>query len=402
MHPVAKIYPWIILAVLFLARMALGYQFQSIASVAPFLVNSLHVNYAEIGSLIGIYMLPGAFVSLPAGLIGRHVGDRSFAVTALALMAAGGVIVALSHGYALALVGRLTSGAGNAMLNMVLTKMVTDWFAERGLALAMGILLASWPFAIGTGLIVHNMIASRWGWPVVMYSTAAFCALAMLLVAVIYHAPGSRRRAKAVRKSEAGSASLALPPLNESLPALVSGSIWGTYNIALLVFFSFAPLLLVEHGALRGEAASWVSTALWIGMVSVPLGGFLVQRIGRGNCRHFHLLLSQRLGLRPPAIGRLATDVMRPAGGDDGAAGRRDHGAAGACAQHQEPFHRPRPVLYHPLFARRRGPGDCRISARCDRRHDGLGHLRCRLLSWDPAAADAVRAPAEAALRLEG
>jgi predicted MFS family arabinose efflux permease len=283
MHPVAKIYPWIILAVLFLARMALGYQFQSIASVAPFLVNSLHVNYAEIGSLIGIYMLPGAFVSLPAGLIGRHVGERSFAVTALALMAAGGVIVALSHGYALALAGRLTSGAGNAMLNMVLTKMVTDWFAERGLALAMGILLASWPFAIGTGLIVHNMIASRWGWPVVMYSTAAFCALAMLLVAVVYHAPGGRRRGKPVRKSEAGSASLALPPLNESLPALVSGSIWGTYNIALLVFFSFAPLLLVEHGALRGEAASWVSAALWIGMVSVPLGGFLVQRIGRGT-----------------------------------------------------------------------------------------------------------------------
>ena len=280
----AKIYPWIILAVLFLARMALGYQFQSIASVAPFLVNSLHVNYAEIGSLIGIYMLPGAFVSLPAGLIGRHVGDRSFAVTALALMAAGGVIVALSHGYALALAGRLTSGAGNAMLNMVLTKMVTDWFAERGLALAMGILLASWPFAIGTGLIVHNMIASRWGWSIVMYSTAGFCTVAMLLVAFLYHAPGGSRRAKGARKSPpAATSAFALPPLNESLPALVSGSIWGTYNIALLVFFSFAPLLLVEHGALRGEAASWVSTALWIGMVSVPLGGFLVQRIGRGN-----------------------------------------------------------------------------------------------------------------------
>src|SRR5512143_3382861 len=212
-------YAWLILAVLFLARMALGYQFQSIASVAPFLVGSLHVNYAEIGSLIGIYMFPGAIVSLPAGLIGRHVADRWFAVAALALMAAGGVIVALSHGYGMAFAGRLTSGAGNAMLNMILTKMVTDWFAERGLALAMGILLASWPFAIGCGLIIHGIIARAWGWPVVMYSTSGFCALAMVLVALLYHAPGGRRKAKAPRKLSNDAARLVLPPLNESLPA---------------------------------------------------------------------------------------------------------------------------------------------------------------------------------------
>jgi len=276
-------YSWIILAILFVARAALGYQFQSIASVAPFLVKGLHVNYAEIGTLIGVYMLPGAFVSLPGGLISRHVSDRSFAAAALGLMTIGGVLVALSHGYALAFAGRLCSGAGNAMLNMILTKMVTDWFAEHGLALAMGILLSSWPFAIGCGLIIHGMIARSWGWPVVMYSTAGLCAFAMMLVALFYHAPGGRRKTKGARKSADGVAAFALPPLSESLPALVSGSIWGIYNIALLVFFSFAPLLLVEHGALQLEAASWASTALWICMFSVPLGGFLVHRIGRAN-----------------------------------------------------------------------------------------------------------------------
>ena len=99
-------YSWIILAILFVARAALGYQFQSIASIAPFLVKSLHVNYAEIGSLIGVYMLPGAIVSLPGGLIGRHVSDRAFATAALGLMTLGGIVVGLSHGYALALAGR--------------------------------------------------------------------------------------------------------------------------------------------------------------------------------------------------------------------------------------------------------------------------------------------------------
>jgi MFS family permease len=69
----------------------------------------------------------------------------------------------------------------------------------------------------------------------------------------------------------------------ESLAALVAGAIWGSYNIGLVVFFSFAPLLLVEHGALPIEAASWTSLALWICIFSVPLGGYIVHRFGHAN-----------------------------------------------------------------------------------------------------------------------
>ncbi len=280
-------YAWIILGVLFLARTAMGFQFQSIASVAPFLIRGLHVNYAEIGTLIGLFMLPGAVVSLPAGLLGRHVADKSTAGTALGLMAAGGALVGLSHGYAIAFTGRLLCGVGAALLNIALTKMVTDWFAERGIVLAMGILLASWPFGIGAALLIQGAMARSLGWPWVMHLAAGFCGMAMLLVAVLYRSPGSGRGARAGRKPaaarSAGSSGLAFPPMSENLLALIAGAIWGSYNIGMVVFFSFAPLLLVEYGALPVQAASWTSLALWICMFSVPLGGYLVHRIGHAD-----------------------------------------------------------------------------------------------------------------------
>jgi MFS family permease len=280
-------YSWIVLAVLFLARTALGFQFQSIASVAPFLIRGLHANYAEIGTLIGLFMLPGAVVSLPAGLVGRHVADRTIAGTALGLMVAGGVLVGFSHGYAMAFAGRLLCGIGGALLNIALTKMVTDWFAERGLVLAMSILLASWPLGIGAGLLIQPAMAAALGWPWVMHAAAGLCAVALLFVAFLYRPPGSGRKARATRKpaasSVAASSRIALPPAAESLAALVAGAIWGSYNIGLIVFFSFAPLLLVEHGALPIQAASWTSLALWICMLSVPLGGYLVHRFGHAN-----------------------------------------------------------------------------------------------------------------------
>ena len=68
--------PWIILAALALARIAFGYQFQTVATLATELVRRFGLNYAQLGSLIGAYMLLGVFVALPLGLLGRRFGDR--------------------------------------------------------------------------------------------------------------------------------------------------------------------------------------------------------------------------------------------------------------------------------------------------------------------------------------
>ena len=68
---------WLILAALFIARFALGYQFQSAGSVAPFLIKQLDIDYAQVGSLIGAFMLPGVAISVPSGFLTRRFGDKN-------------------------------------------------------------------------------------------------------------------------------------------------------------------------------------------------------------------------------------------------------------------------------------------------------------------------------------
>ena len=67
---------WLILAVVALARIGFGYQFQTVATLGPDLVRRFHLDYATLGTLIGAYMLFGAFLALPLGLLGRRFGDR--------------------------------------------------------------------------------------------------------------------------------------------------------------------------------------------------------------------------------------------------------------------------------------------------------------------------------------
>src|SRR5215218_2851953 len=151
---------WLILLVLFIARAAIAFQFQSIPALSPLLVDSLRIDYALLGTLVGLYMLPGVIFSLPGGLLGQRFGDKQIAVLGLSLMVLGGLWVGLSGTYLSASLGRIVSGVGAVLLNIVLAKMVTDWFAGREIVRAMALFVSSWPVGIGLGLLVLPILAT--------------------------------------------------------------------------------------------------------------------------------------------------------------------------------------------------------------------------------------------------
>ncbi len=114
---------WIILAVLFAARAATGFQFQSIGSTANMLMRDLGINYSGIGILLGAYLLPGIVVALPAGLLGRRFRDRNLGLAGLAMVAVSGVALGCSEGFVEALVARTIGGVGATVVVLVATKM---------------------------------------------------------------------------------------------------------------------------------------------------------------------------------------------------------------------------------------------------------------------------------------
>jgi len=141
---------WIMLAVLGLARTAMAYQMQSVASVSPFLVTDLGISNSALGTLIGLYMLPGVVIALPGGMLGHRFGDTRICLVGLGLMALGGVLMGFAGSYSVAAFGRFVSGVGAVILNVVLTKMVAEWFAGREIITAMALLAYAafgWPEA---------------------------------------------------------------------------------------------------------------------------------------------------------------------------------------------------------------------------------------------------------------
>src|SRR6266480_3521801 len=177
---------WIILAVLFVARAATGFQFQSVGSAARMLMQDLAVDYAQIGMLLGAYLLPGVIVAFPAGMLGRRFRDKTFGLVGLLLMAASGAMLGAADSFMVALAGRIVGGVGATIVALVATKMTTDWFDGREIVLAMSILQVSWPFGAMLALPIQAHIAELWGWPAVMISVSLFAGAALCAFAFVW------------------------------------------------------------------------------------------------------------------------------------------------------------------------------------------------------------------------
>src|SRR5439155_7868812 len=54
-HPRRMANRWVALTIVFVTRLSMGYQFQSVASVGPLLVPELGLTWTQLGSLIGLY-----------------------------------------------------------------------------------------------------------------------------------------------------------------------------------------------------------------------------------------------------------------------------------------------------------------------------------------------------------
>jgi predicted MFS family arabinose efflux permease len=50
---------WYVLALLFCVRVAMAFQFQTVAALSPLIMSEFKVNIADIGLLIGLYLSPG-------------------------------------------------------------------------------------------------------------------------------------------------------------------------------------------------------------------------------------------------------------------------------------------------------------------------------------------------------
>jgi MFS family permease len=259
---------WTILGVLFLVRAAMGLQFQTVPALVPLFERDLGLAIADIGILIGLFHLPGIALALPSGAIGARYGEKPIVLLGLVLMAAGGAIMALMPAWSAQLGGRLMMGIGGVLLNVCMTKMVTDWFAGKEIATAMAIFANAWPGGIALALLALPPIGATSGLTVALLAAAAYALAGLLLLGLVYRPPADAGTTAGRGQRPTGA-------------VLVAGLIWGFFNLAFGMIFAFGPKLLIERGWTLVGSGQTAGLVMALAVVSVVVGGLLADRTGR-------------------------------------------------------------------------------------------------------------------------
>jgi len=264
---------WRILALLFAARVGLGFQFQTMGAAGGELSGAFGLDNAQIGLMIGLFMAPGLFLAVPAGFSGRFASDRVLAALGLGALALGGAVSSMADGPNTIGLGRTLSGVGFLFATLYFTKMVADWFEGREIATAMSILVMSWPFGIAMGQVGHTWLAELYGWRIPFAVASVYCVLAGLAVLTLYRAPNDLPLVATGR-------SKGLLPREWGL-VLCAGIAWGVFNAGYVVYLTFGPRMLEAQGMATLAAASVISVGSWLMILSGTACGQIADRIGR-------------------------------------------------------------------------------------------------------------------------
>ena len=151
--------------------------------------------------------------------------------------------------------------------------MVTEWFFEKEIVTAFAVMLTAWPVGIALGLLSQWAIADLYGWPWAMHATGVL-ALASLLLTALFYQDAPTATADNGRPSRYGL------PIRQFVHTGIVGMAWTLFNTSFILVVSFAPDVLVEGGYTPDAARSATSLFMWVTLISVPLGGRILELLG--------------------------------------------------------------------------------------------------------------------------
>lgn len=265
-------YRWVILVVVYLSILAFTFIFQSVPPILPFIQSELHLNYSQSGLLMSLFSLPGIFVSFFGGFLSDRYSIRPLGMGCFLLMLGGTLLVGLGRDLQTLELGRVIAGIGALTLSVFLPKILSQWFKDKELGLAMGIYNTGVPFGSIICFGLFGKIGSLWGWRLPLLLVEIYLIIIFILFVIFYRSPFSLKTKKDKPLSIFRS-------LNDmGLAIWFVGLSWLWFNAAFTSFVTFAPDFFLQKGYTIEQSGLLIGIPLLGSLFfSAPIG-YLVDR----------------------------------------------------------------------------------------------------------------------------
>lgn len=314
-------YRWVLLGVMALLYFLNFADRMSFATVLPLVRRDLGLDHAQAGWAVSVFFLGYGLAQLSAGHLADRVGPKRTIVIALSTLTLGTFFLGLvrSLPQLLALRFLLAFGEGHHFVPSLRT--LANWFPQREKGRATGLFSTSWMAASFVAPVATGFIAAAGSWRAVflLFPLVGAAGLVLLYFLFVDTPDGAlakgRVTAEEHRYIKAGLAP-DIPRGTKGLyKALFRDRIFWVY--ACLCVFNAAiywgstawlsSFLLEQHGFSVAATGLFVAAPYVVGLFSLVLGGWLVDRLRSARL----VLLCAYLGAAPSflALSRIPTSI---------------------------------------------------------------------------------------------
>jgi len=266
------------LVAIWLSYVGLYLNRRNISVAIPAIMDYMGLTHAEAGLLVTLFFVAYAVTQIPSGWLADVKGGKRTLVFGNLLTSAAGYLSGLTSSYHPLAVTRLLCGIGQGAGWPSSSKLVSEYFPRERRGFAMGFLTSSTALGSFLALVVSGLILQSYGWRMVFMVPAVILLIPTAFLLFIVREP------KVVNEENYGEGSWRRDLLAEVLKdsgvrkTAVSYFFW-KYSFEGLIYW--LPTLLVETYMVDlGYAALLTGCITLTGLVSMPLGGYLSDKIG--------------------------------------------------------------------------------------------------------------------------
>jgi MFS family permease len=221
---------------------------------------------------MSLFAFPGIFVSLLGGFLVDRYGMRFLGTGCFLLMIGGTLLVGLGENLPALGLGRIIAGIGGLTLSVFLPKLLSQWFKEKELGLAMGIFNTGVPLGSVICFGLFGKMGSLWGWRVPVLLTGIYLLVTSILFLSLYRLPPSQEM------GENKPLSILKSLRKMGYPIWLVGLSWLWFNAAFVSFATFAPNLFLQKDYTIEQSGFLIGIPLLGSLLfSAPIG-YLVDR----------------------------------------------------------------------------------------------------------------------------
>jgi len=268
-------YAWFVLAAVYLASIAAPFNQFKVPPILPTLLDRFGVSLSQGGLLMSTVALTGLILALPAGWVVQRLGSRVSGLIALACLAGGAILGALSPTFGVLAFSRILEGVGIGLMGVIAPATIAQWFPPQRQGAAMGI-WATW-VPVGS-VLMYNLaphFSQAYGWQFVWWGGAAFTLLTALLYGWIVRQPPQSENSPGQNTQP-----LSFRQALAKRDIWLLGAAFACFNLVLVSIGTYYPTFLHEVRGYPLPQASFLSSiATLVILFSAPAAGWLSDRL---------------------------------------------------------------------------------------------------------------------------